>query len=380
MKVRRYKGPNREELYKTIQKEMGPNAIVVTPESTGKGFGRPRQFELIAILEEAAASEVSPRERAPEGVADAGLQRMQRMQSRQWAEMQKTLQTIQESIHTLKTERRSTHAITGMNDGPEFSSRWDSRFCEWVRSVCPDLFERSPEEARAELVKHWNGTSDFPLGTEAAGPQVVVLVGPTGSGKTTTLAKLAAISSMQKKLKIAVLTTDTYRVAAVDQIREYASLLDVEMQVIFTADEAREAMKRFQDKDIVFVDTPGRNQFDGLGLAGIRKVLKGLGEYTVLLTLPATLCRDDLPDLIDGFSLFKPEHLVVTKIDETRSPALLTSFPFETDLRMAFITNGQRVPQDIFRADPRRLAELLVPHQEKSFSGAASDEVKEHAL
>ena len=201
--------------------------------------------------------------------------------------------------------------------------------------------------------------SDFKFQHPDRKPHVVVLVGPTGSGKTTTLAKLATIATMQHKLKVGLVTADTFRIAAVDQIREYAALLGADLRVVFSANEARNAVAALSHNDVIFVDTPGRTHFDEMGLASIQNVLRGMGAVTVMLTVPATLSRTDLPEMFAGFSRFQPDYLIVTKVDETRRPSIFTSLPFESDRRVAFVTDGQRVPQDIFAARPDRIADLV---------------------
>ena len=118
-------------------------------------------------------------------------------------------------------------------------------------------------------------------------------------------------------------------------------------------------MAALAHNDVIFVDTPGRTHFDEMGLASVQNVLRGLGAVTVLLTVPATMSRADLPEMFEGFSRFQPDYLVVTKVDETRRPAIFTSLPFESDRRVAFVTDGQRVPQDIFAARSDRIADLL---------------------
>ena len=363
MKIRRYKGPSREELYKTILKEMGPSAVVITP-TTGENslFGRKQECELIAILDDAAgpAPDAAPTARLAAAPAEADeLRRLRRQQQSQWRDMQRALEGIRENIQGIQ-DGRGKDAVPAAPPVPPHARHWDPRFCEWARSSCPALVEDDPERARKELAAHLPLAADFPFRHAERKPHIVVLVGPTGSGKTTTLAKLATIASMQKKLKVGIVTADTYRIAAVDQIREYAGLLGADLRVVFSAGEARNAVAALSRNDVIFVDTPGRTHFDEMGLASIQSVLRGMGPMTVLLTVPATMNRADLPDMFEGFSRFQPDYLVVTKIDETRSPSIFTSLSFESDRRVAFVTDGQRVPQDIFAAQPERIAELLV--------------------
>ena len=367
MKIRRYKGPNREELYKTILREMGPNAVVITP-STGEGalFGRRAECELIAILEDPAGPG-DPSAAKPPAEAEE-IRRLRRLQQSQWRDMQKTLETIQENIQGIQSSKEAAPAGP---PPPAHALAWDPRFCEWARSACPALVAPDAEKARRELGGHLPLADDFPFRHPERKPHVVVLAGPTGSGKTTTLAKLATIAALQKKLKVGIVTADTYRIAAVDQIREYATLLGAELRVVFSGNEARSAVSALSKNDVIFVDTPGRTHFDEMGLASIQAVLKGLGAVTVLLTVPATMNRDDLPDMLEGFSRFRPDYLVVTKVDETRSPAIFTSLPFETDRKVAFVTDGQRVPQDIFAANAERIAGMLV--KADAAAGAAMD-------
>ena len=374
MKIRRYKGPSREELYKTILREMGPNAVVITP-TTGEGtlFGRRQECELIAILDEAAGpgDPNAPAMRTATPAEADELRRLRRQQQHQWRDMQRAIEGLRENLEEMKQgQSRGTEADAP--PVPPHARTWDPRFCAWARSACPALVGNDPEAARKELGAHLPLAAEFPFMNPARKPHVVVLVGPTGSGKTTTLAKLATIASMQKKLKVGIVTADTYRIAAVDQIREYASLLGAEFRVVFSAAEARSAIASLAACDVVFVDTPGRTHFDEMGLASIHGMLRGMGAMTVLQTIPATLNRDDLPDVFEGFSRFQPDYLVVTKVDETRQPAIFTSLPFETDRRVVFVTDGQRVPQDIHAAQPGHIASLLVRAAEESEKAATA--------
>ena len=363
MKIRRYKGPNREELYKTILREMGPNAVVVSPTSNGGTlFGRPRDCELIAILDESvgpvSASAAAGAHLAAPAEADE-LRRLRRQQLHQWHDMQRSLEGIRENIQGLRASSDKGGDGAVARSLPAHARPWDPRFCEWARSTHPALIEGDATRAQMEWARHLPVASDFRSRHPERKPHVVVLVGPTGSGKTTTLAKLATIAAMQHKLKVGLVTTDTYRIAAVDQIREYATLLGAELRVVFSASEARDAVAALAHNDMIFVDTPGRTPFDEMGLASIQNVLRGLGALTVLLTVPATMNRADLPEMFAGFARFQPDDLVVTKVDETRCPAIFTSLPFESDRRVAFVTNGQRVPQDIFAARSDRIADLV---------------------
>jgi len=365
MKIRRFKGPSREALYRAIHDEMGPNAVVVAPEESPGGFrmGRGKLVELIAILDESDAAPASaPAKASGDSRAEPGLgqelQRWQRQQTRQWSEMDAAIQDIRETMVTLRASGEGPASWV-----PAYAREWDPRFCAWARTAKPPLLHPDappPCAVWAEaLTERLPMEAAFSFRKPGAGPHVLVLVGPTGSGKTTTLAKLAAICALQEKLRIGLVTTDTFRVAAVDQIREYATLLDAELHVVFSAGEARAAVEALADVDVILVDTPGRTHLDDMGLATIHNILRGMGPASVFLTLPASLSRPDLADVLKGFSRFQPGHLIVTKVDETRCPVLFTSLPFETERPLAFVTNGQQVPRDIFTPNADRIASLL---------------------
>lgn len=360
MKIRRYKGPSREALYQAIHREMGPDAVVVAPEETSgwRPAGRSRNYELIAILEETAPPSDTATPTDEDGGLGEEIHQWRKQQVRQWREMDSVLKDIRQSMSTLRT---AGNDATGSY--PPHARDWDPRFRVWVQSSQPHLLdpdtELSKDQLAAALTERLSFETAFPFRRQERGPHTIVLVGPTGSGKTTTLAKLAAICALQERLRIGLITTDTFRVAAVDQIREYASLLDTPLHVVFSENEARAAVRALADVDVILVDTPGRTHLDDIGLAAIHKVLRGMGPISVLLTLPATLNRRDLSDILKGFSRFNPDYLIVTKVDETRCPALFTSLPFETDRRIAFVTNGQQVPKDIFAATPDGIAALL---------------------
>jgi flagellar biosynthesis protein FlhF len=375
MKIRRFKGPNRAALYRAIQDEMGPNAVVVAPEEDSGKFrlGRAKPVELIAILDDSAASPgAAPLQTTDDSRADTDLgqelQRLRQQQTRQWRDMDVALQDIRKAMGSLSESREGTASWV-----PAYARDWDPRFCVWARNAKPALLDPDAPPSGTlwaeALAARLPMEAAFSFRKKDAKPHVIVLVGPTGSGKTTTLAKLAAICALQEKLRIGLITTDTFRVAAVDQLREYASLLDAELHVVFSSGEAHAAVEALAAVDVILVDTPGRTHLDDMGLASMHNVLRGMGPASVFLTLPASLSRVDLADVLKGFSRFQPKHFIVTKVDETRSPVIFTSLPFETERTLAFVTNGQQVPHDIFTPNANRIAALLThPHDFRTLS------------
>ncbi len=196
---------------------------------------------------------------------------------------------------------------------------------------------------------------------EVPGPRarVTALVGPTGVGKTTTLAKLAARAAVEEGLDVALVTLDTYRMAAVDQIRAFADLMEVPLSVVFTPKDLKEALARHGQADRVFIDTPGRGPMDVRRVKEIRAHLAGAGVKS-LLVLPAGARVGDLRAAGRTFGMLEPAGLVITKWDETTAPGGAVSFSLEAGLPLAWITDGQEVPEDVHPADPERTARALL--------------------
>jgi flagellar biosynthesis protein FlhF len=194
---------------------------------------------------------------------------------------------------------------------------------------------------------------------DAAEHRIVVLVGPTGVGKTTTLAKLAALDVTSGRLRVGVVSTDTYRIAAVEQMRAFTDMLALPFHVAFTPRDLRQALAKLTEVDRVYVDTSGRSPRDEASLRTMRGFFQGLGA-DVELCLPAGCRRADALRALHAFHEFAPRGLIVTKWDETTMPGEVVSLAVERNMPLSFLTDGQRVPEDIMTADARRIAECVL--------------------
>ncbi|HBA85813.1 MAG TPA: hypothetical protein DCZ95_17150 [Verrucomicrobia bacterium] len=365
MKIRRYKGHSLEKLYEAIQSELGPEAVVVsTTRPRGAGallapFLGGEPYEVVAVVEDRAAE----KHVQADTVRSEDLKRFSQYQARKWDELEATVQGLRGEIGQMAKNMGSAQAR--LAEGiPEFAANWDAEFLRAVMNRGANVFDPDQIDLCRDAVRSCLRVEEsFPLKKNGK-PHIVVLAGPTGSGKTTTLAKLAARWSLDQKLKVGLITTDTFRIAAVDQIKEYSTLLGLELRIAFSANEAARAAQSFADKDVILVDTPGRNHYDQSGLIGLRGLLQGMGEVTVLMTLPATLDRRNVADIMDCFDILRCNYLVVTKIDETRHFDLLTTAAICSTCPIAFVTDGQRVPQDLRAAKMSELVEMLAPKEQ----------------
>ena len=190
--------------------------------------------------------------------------------------------------------------------------------------------------------------------------RVVALVGPTGVGKTTTIAKLAANYRLKENRRVGLITVDTYRIAAVEQLRTYAEIIDLPMEVVSTPREMREAVQKMRDFDLVLMDTAGRSPRDEVRIRELRAMLTEAEPDEVHLVLSAAASARSLTAAAEKFAPVGGTALVVTKLDEATGLGNLLTLARTARLPFSYLTDGQNVPDDTAVADPRLLASMIL--------------------
>jgi len=218
---------------------------------------------------------------------------------------------------------------------------------------------KSPYELVQDLV-----TATLPVAGGVAlasgSRKVVALVGPTGVGKTTTLAKIAALTALFGKKKVAFVTADTYRIAAVEQLRTYAEIIGVPCEVVYTPAEMRQALAAHEGCDLVLIDTAGRSPRSGMHMAELRAFLEAAQVDETHLVLSMTTRPRDLLDIVERFSPCGVNRLIFSKLDETSRLGPILGVTSAVKVPISYVTYGQNVPEDIEVADPFRLARWIL--------------------
>jgi flagellar biosynthesis protein FlhF len=199
-----------------------------------------------------------------------------------------------------------------------------------------------------------------PIVTEAGKCRVVALVGPTGVGKTTTIAKLAANYRLREKRRVGLITVDTYRVAAVEQLRTYADIIDLPMEVVATPREMRDAVARMSHLDLVLMDTAGRSPRDEVKIQELKSMLGEAEPDEVHLVLSSAAGAKNLVSTAEKFADVGTTAIVLTKLDEAHSLGHLVSLVRNCPLPVSYLTDGQNVPDDIQVAARGEMAERLL--------------------
>jgi len=244
-------------------------------------------------------------------------------------------------------------------DVPEETAR---DLVERVRTEAPDAELADPVLLKSRVVRMIE--SDLvvagPIAVSPGRRRLAALVGPTGVGKTTTIAKLAANYRLKQKRNVGLITVDTYRIAAVEQLRTYADIIDLPMQVVSTPREMREAVKRMSALDLILMDTAGRSPKDDIKIRELKAFLAEAGADEVHLVLSSVASARTLEQTAERFAAVGTTALLFTKLDEATTLGNLLPVLRASRLPLSYMTNGQNVPDDIEVAKVDRVARLVL--------------------
>lgn len=193
----------------------------------------------------------------------------------------------------------------------------------------------------------------------SGGQRVVVLIGPTGVGKTTTIAKIAANFSLIGAKNVGLITVDTYRIAAVEQLKTYAEIIGIPVQVAYSPRELKDSIGKMKDRDLVLIDTAGRSQNNYLQIAELKNYLAGI-DAEVHLVISATTKAQDVDEIIKAFGQVSIDRVIITKLDETSTYGVILQTCERTRAPLSFVTTGQGVPEDIDVATNEKIAQLIL--------------------
>lgn len=315
---RTYEADRFDEAIAKVKRDLGPDAVIVSSRQLDKGLlNKTRRVQVKALSREDAMSQ---------GLIEAESAARPRLLERRLLRM----------------------------DVPPSASR------TIANKVRRNLGEDPPTMTSAQGPLARALAAEMIFSDEREHARVVALVGPTGVGKTTTVAKLAAIAALIEHRSVALVSIDQYRIGGTEQLERYADLIGVPMETAHDGPSLEIALRRLASADLVLVDTAGRSPKDPAAIGAMADTLHGVQEPVAIhLCMPAGIRHTELSDVIDRLAMVRPTKLVMTKLDEAVYHGAIVAAQVESGLPLAWFTTGQRVPEDIERATPERLAAVL---------------------
>ncbi|ADU30739.1 flagellar biosynthesis protein FlhF [Evansella cellulosilytica] len=369
MKVKKYTAKNMPEAMAKIRAELGNDAVILNSKRVDSGgflgFFTKSMIEVIAAIDpeikQSVKRKTSNRERVPKSQVASKSELAQEInQIKQLIEQRLTtyanstdsgdypghLKEINELLNSIDVEDVSRLQVMKQLLKRWYSENGDEKsketIHEWTKEIINDLLSHidySPFNYKKRFLN---------------------VVGPTGVGKTTTLAKIAAKIAISDGRKVAFITTDTYRIAAIEQLKTYAKILNVPVEVVYSIEDFKNAKDRLSEYDVILVDSAGRNFLNDLYVKQLGEVIDFNEEMETHLVLSLTSKYNDMKKIIDQFQAININKVIFTKADETQSHGAMLNVALNYGIGSSYITFGQNVPDDIALATKEKVVEQLL--------------------
>ncbi len=383
--VRTFRAADTRAALAAVKAALGPGAVILSTAEIAGGLFRKPQIEVTAGLTDAIATAgVTPPKlqakaaqtpapapalaRVPAGVEIPKPTRVTPEESplnAEFASMRASMEAMRRELHSVATGRRAGDAYQLPPAASSLFAHLRDRGVE--ESVAEELIRHAIDasgnkadalfDATRELLGEWLMGCRAPWLAEK-GRRILALVGPTGVGKTTTLAKIGAKAVIESKQKVALITIDTYRIGASEQLTRYGQIMNVPAFVAKDAAELQRAIDKCKDADLVLIDTAGRSTEDAV--AKQTALLRGVAGVRLQLVLAATASGAQLASVAERYRALKPERLIFTKLDEAVAPGGVLSVAVRIARPVACITDGQQVPEDLHPVEGSSLVDRVI--------------------
>ena len=365
MQIKKYLAPTLKEALDQMKSELGVEAIVLsTRVISGNGKqGAQKQYEVQAGIENSLpAKTVRPKliDKIIDDNPKDTIEELKKLRDKVYPHFEKPLRIEKETKEKLK-ERDINLRLKEIKE--------DLLLKEILPSVADKIIGQV--SLQSEFIKNGSlnnhiistiasilHTSNFEVKKKRK-QKVVSLVGPTGVGKTTCIAKLAVISKIFHKLDIGIITVDTFRLGAIDQLKIFAEISNVDLLVCYEAVELPKLLNKFKKKDLIFIDTAGRSQNNRASINEIKNFLSKVEIDDTFLVLSSTASTRNLMDVIKKFQPLNFNGLIFTKLDEAAAFGNILNISCKINIPMMFLTNGQVIPDDIIAADSEFIAKMI---------------------
>lgn len=384
MRIKRYEASTIQEALQKVKKDLGPEAVILYTKTFRKGgvlglFGKP-MAEITAGVELNLMDDVSRRRTPPAPPAavvtspSVGLPRVA-VPSGTLDPQYGVRKVLQRDLNEMKTTTTATSAVLKESAAPILSEVFSRLRKKMLRQEVEEfilqrviqgmLADRIDPDKDDETVAWLRGYIEkslklAPAQTPSGSTRVAAFVGPTGVGKTTTLAKLAARYSLMDRKKVVMVTADTYRIAATEQLKTYGRIMGVPVEVANSADEMPEILSKHRDADWVLLDTAGRSPTHEEQMADLKQFIFKSQPDETHLVLSATTKYVEMLRVVERFGSAVPlNRMIFTKMDETQYYGALLNLTMNFQIPLAFCATGQNVPDDLEVPEPARLAETM---------------------
>jgi len=381
MQIKRFEAPTMTDALRLIKKEFGPDAVILSARSLSQekslfGIKKPAGVEVTAATDtqnNIMAKQAEEMQTAAAGSVSAAV-KGQRISIRIEDPIHKKglMNTIQTGLKSLSIRKNTRSASPGMNKAMErFKSHLALQGVEenFIQTLVERFTGKSDSEAawgsevfKSRLLEVFSEKGISAGMPEKCGsrPQLHGFVGPAGGGKSSAIAKLSAIFTHQLKQKIGWITFDTQRVAASAQLQVYGKIIGIPLEMVSGIREFRESLKRFENMDHIFIDTPGMGIRDTRAIAEMSGILKQAHVDTVYLVAGATTKNADLIQMVKAYESLSVTSLIVTKLDESQSYGNVLNLLMRSKLPVSYFTSGQAIPHNIEKATLEKVLELIL--------------------
>ncbi|RKD27768.1 flagellar biosynthesis protein FlhF [Caminicella sporogenes DSM 14501] len=369
MKVKRYIAKDIQEAMIKIKSELGRDAIILHTRKIRKpgirGFLQKPLIEVIAAVD--SSKDFS---RNKSSYIDRNTKSNMITNYNQIQNLNSQINTLKDMINTVIdkinfTQNSSSSDILKKYENILIENNVSKPVTEKILSIVSrqisisDKNEQSIRKAIKLIIKDILGTP-YEIDSKNSEQKIIFFVGPTGVGKTTTLAKLASKFTLINEKSVALITADTYRIAAVEQIKTYSEILDIPLTVIYEPKELKQAIDNYSNKDFILIDTAGRNHKDKKLIEELEKLITFVKSPEVFLLISLTTTYNDVKSIINSYNFLNDYKLVFTKFDEASLFGNVLNAKILTSKPISYITTGQGVPDDIEVANTEQIANSIV--------------------